>query len=106
MLELRAQSLQLDKLYIIGAADEFPETEKSFFESIKFSILEFFSSFVGDYTSIGNAYDKDEAVYIWLTGSRDVAGVLKNIIDSDFTQKTGVFVNANLSTTSKNIIFS
>lgn len=100
VLELRAQSLQLDKLYIIGAADEFPETEKSFFESIKFSILEFFSSFVGDYTSIGNAYDKDEAVYIWLTGSRDVAGVLKNIIDSDFTQKTGVFVNANLSTTS------
>lgn len=100
VLELRQQSLMLDKIYIVGGADEFPEIEDSWFKSFAFQVKSFVSSFVGDYTSIGNTYDKDEALYIWLNGSRDTAGVLKTIIDSDFTVKTGIKVNANISTTS------
>lgn len=100
VLELRAQSLQLDRIFIIGAVDKIPQTEKSFLQSALYAVKEFASSFIGDYTSIGNAYNREDAVYIWLTGSRDTAGVLKNLIDNDFTKKTGIYVNANLSTTS------
>lgn len=100
VLELRNQSLMLDKLYIVGSNDEFPQIDVSFIKTISYHIKSFLYSFVGDYTSIGNAYDKDEAVYIWLNGSRDIAGVLKTLIDSDFTTKTGIKVNANLTTTS------
>ncbi len=100
VLELRHQSLMLDKIYIVGGDDEFPDTEDSFWTSFGFKVKSFVSSFVGDYTSIGNTYDKKEALYIWLNGSRDTAGVLKTIIDSDFTVKTGIKVNANISTTS------
>ncbi len=100
VLELRSQSLMLDKLYIVGSEDEFPKTGASFIQTISYHIKSFLYSFAGDYTSIGNTYDKDEAVYIWLNGSRDIAGVLKTLIDSDFTTKTGIKVNANLTTTS------
>ncbi len=100
VLELRQQSLMIDKIYVVGGADDFPEIEDSWFKSFAFQVKSFISSFVGDYTSIGNTYDKDEALYIWLNGSRDTAGVLKTIIDSDFTVKTGIKVNANISTTS------
>jgi len=100
VLELRSQKLMLDKIYIVGSNDEFPAIENSWWESIVFHIKSFLSSFVGDYTSIGNTYDKNEALYIWLNGSRDVAGVLKTVIDSEFTTKTGIKVNANISNTS------
>lgn len=100
VFEVRQQSLLLDKIYIVGSEDSFPEIENSWWNSFSFHVKSFLSSFVGDYTSIGNTYDKDEALYIWLNGSRDVAGVLKTIIDSDFTAKTGIKVNANISTTS------
>lgn len=100
VLELREQSLLLDKIYLVGAQDEFPDVNFGFLQSTSYHVKSFISSFTGDYTSIGNTYDKDKAVYIWLNGSRDVAGVLKTLIDSDFTDKTGICVNANLSTTS------
>lgn len=100
VLELRSQSLMLDKLYIVGAKDEFPEIRASFVDAVTYHIKSFLYSFAGDYTSIGNTYDKKEAVYIWLNGSRDIAGVLKTLIDSDFTTQTGIKVNANLTTTS------
>ncbi len=100
VLELRSQGLMLDKLYILGSEDGLPKIKVSFIKTITYHIKSFLYSFAGDYTSIGNTYDKDEAVYIWLNGSRDIAGVLKTLIDSDFTTKTGIKVNANLTTTS------
>lgn len=100
VLEMRDQSLLLDKIYIIGAEDEFPDVNASFASSVKYSVESFFSSFVGDYTSIGNTYDEKDSIYIWLTGSRDAAGIVKTLIDSDFTEKTGIGVNANLTATS------
>lgn len=100
VLELRSQGLMLDKLYILGSEDESPKIGVSFIQTITYHVKSFLYSFAGDYTSIGNTYDKDEAVYIWLNGSRDMAGVLKTLIDSDFTTKTDIKVNANLTTTS------
>lgn len=100
VLEMRSQSLLLDKIYVIGAEDEFPDVNATLSQSLSYSLSSFFSSFVGDYTSIGNTYNKKDSVYIWLTGSRDVAGVVKTLIDGDFTEKTGIGVNANLTTTS------
>ena len=100
VLEMRNQSLLLDKIYIIGAKDEFPEVNASLAGTIKYSVESFLSSFTGDYTSIGNTYEKKDSVYIWLTGSRDEAGIVKTLIDSDFTEKTEIGVNANLTATS------
>lgn len=58
-----------------------------------FSLL---ASFVEDYDSVGNVYDKDKAITVWITTGRDQANTVKRMIDDSFTSKTGIPVNVQL----------
>ncbi|MBS1327103.1 MAG: extracellular solute-binding protein, partial [Oscillospiraceae bacterium] len=66
-----------------------------------YGVRAFLGSFTGDYASIGSVEAGGASVELWvnsISGSvgRDQAQILKQVLDSQFTPKTGVTVNLKL----------
>ncbi len=97
VMDNREQPLEIDKLYINGYGTELPKDEYNFFESVWFLVKSFLMSFVTDYSSVGNVYDTDEVITVWMSSGRDQAEVVKSMIDSDFSKNKGIAVNFAIS---------
>lgn len=93
------QPLQIDRIYIYSP-DVKPAIEhSSWFSRIWFEIKRLFYSFIIDYNQIGNIADDNddgETITLWVGTGRDQANVIKNLIDKNFTSKTGINVNVQL----------
>ncbi len=99
--ESTQQYLQVDYIQIQPAGSELPAGKDSAWSSFVFEFKKFLASFYTDYNSIGVAGD-DEAeseteLEAWTSVGRDTAQVIKNLINSGFTQETGVGVNIKLT---------
>ena len=104
--DMSQNPLELD--YIVIAPEEdldnLPNPDAGFFAKIVHEVRSFIASFTEDYDNIGGttAKDGEEPVVVWLetgaglTGSRDNATILKQLIDDMFTQETGITVSTRL----------
>ena len=105
--DMSKNPLELD--YIVITTEEklaagLPRATANFFESLVHEIRSFIASFTEDYDNIGGtvAQDGQEPVEVWLetgvglTGSRDNATILKQLIDDMFTAQTGITVSTRL----------
>lgn len=87
------QPLMLDYLFIAEKGAKLPSANVTFFSSIKFGILKFLMSFVTDYNNLSDdsAARTKKAITVWigngLTGGRDQAVSLNDLILQDFTSK-------------------
>ena len=97
VLETRNQSLLLDKFYICGEGVDFPEKGVSFLKNIVYHLNAFFGAFVTDYETVGKTADNEKQITVWVSSGRDQAEVLKEIIDNEFTTKTGIGVRLSLA---------
>lgn len=93
------QPLTLDYFVVSPAGSEIPKSSVSVWEQVKFQIGCFISSFTEDYNSI-DSDDSENAVKVWvgsgMTGGRDQAQILKNLINNYFTPQSGIKVNVSL----------
>lgn len=87
------QSLQLDVICLTPAGSSLPRTTSSLWENFLYQAEALIGSFTTDYETIGNAGEGDTIIDVWIASGRDQAEVLKELIDSDFTPKTGIGVN-------------
>lgn len=90
------QCLLLDSLWLAAADAQTPRADAGFLESAWFQIQSFFGSFFQDYNQIGNVYEGERTIQVWVSSGRDQAEVIKQMIDSGFTDKTGIVVNLSL----------
>lgn len=88
----------LDIDYIVVAASGHAVTAKkeTFLKKAVHEIRSFVSSFTEDYNSLGNIYDKEEAITVWMLSGRDQSTILKTMIDDTFTPQYGIGVNVKL----------
>ena len=97
VLDLQAQKLSLDSLYIVPVEAEYPSVDVSFFEKLIFYFRSFVGAFTEDYSSIGNIYEGgNRQITVWTASGRDQADIIKEIVDSEFVSKTGIGVNLQL----------
>ena len=96
MLQIQAQQLQLDELYVTPYAASFPRVRASFLDSLVFHIQSFIGSFFEDYASVGNVFDGGKTVSVWVSSGRDQAEVLKRLVDADFVKNSGIGVNLSV----------
>ncbi len=94
--DTRNQPFEIDYFVISAPGEEIPKAEASFFRRMIHEISAFIASFTEDYSSVGNVYETDEAITVWITTGRDQAQVLKKIIDDSFVPETGIAVNLEL----------
>ena len=92
------QPLLLDYLFIISPdSDSIPKSEAGFFKLVKHYFLQFFYSFINDYSSIGELDTKTKnSISVWMFSGRDQAQILRRLIGNNFTPSSNISVNLQL----------
>ena len=98
LLSLGQQPLEIDYFTYSDLKSKTPSPNVGLIETIKYSTQKFISSFVNDYNSFGTD-DEKKAIKVWAALGRDQAQILTNLIESEFTPKTGIPVNLSLLST-------
>jgi len=96
ILNTREQPFEIDYIVVSSKDAKLPAADASFLRKAWHEISAFFASFVEDYDSVGNVYDKSKAVTVWITTGRDQANTVKRMIDDTFTPEYGIPVNVQL----------
>ncbi len=94
----KQQSVEFDYFVVCGEAAKADRVKANIFEKIALEFKSLISSFINDYSSIGNSYGYDDSIVVWIMTGRDQANTLKALIDSDFMVKNTVNVDLKLVT--------
>ncbi len=106
-LTMEEQPLEIDYILLTSREEELPDVTANFWQSALHEIKHFLASFVEDYDSIGDVYEGEETLEVWIladgsvinsqSGSgRDQATVIKDLVDNYFVPDTGIPVNVKL----------
>lgn len=94
----KTQPLDLDYIAIAGKDEKLPNPNSSVADNIAYNLKSFIASFFEDYNVIGEK--AKSAITVWIgngvTGGRDQAQVLKQMINNRFTSQSGIHVNLEL----------
>ena len=96
IMTLAEAPLDVDLITVTGVNAQPKEIETGFLKSAGHTIRSFIASFTVDYDALGNVYDDEEAITVWITTGRDQSNVLKALVDDVFTPTTGIPVNIKL----------
>ncbi len=96
IMNLAEAPLDIDLITVTGVNAQPKEIETGFFKSAGHTVKSFIASFTVDYDALGNVYDDEEAITVWITTGRDQSNVLKALVDDVFTPTTGIPVNIKL----------
>ena len=94
----KSQTVEFDYFVICGDEAKKDRVKSNIFENLIFEFKAFLASFVNDYSNIGNSYDYDESIVVWIMSGRDQANTLKRIIDADFMVQNSIEVDLKLVT--------
>lgn len=96
----RMQPLQLDYIVLSEQSAKLPQAEKGFFENFKYQVVQFVASFYADYDLYSAQANGNKTVTVWIgngvTGGRDQAQILRQLITNGFTAKNSINVNLQL----------
>lgn len=97
VLNMTKQPLQLDYVLVKAPDEELPNVKPNIGQSLKYNFDTFIASFTEDYDLISDDVTGDvKQVKVWVNLGRDQVGVLKQLIQDDFTPKTDINVKLEL----------
>src|SRR5690606_24817766 len=88
--------IALDYFMVASPDAQWPRVKANVWERFWYEVEGFVESFYKDYAGVGNIYDDDEALEVWVAWGREWAMIVKEMIEEDFTPKTGIRVNVNV----------
>lgn len=96
-----AQPLLLDYIFVAEENAQNPKEKADVFTTVKNGILRFFNSFINDYNVISSVENKSKnAITVWIgngvTGGRDQALALNQLITQEYSSKSGIPVRLQL----------
>lgn len=95
--DAKTQPLQLDYIVVQPLNTELPQAKAGFFKAVAHEVSSFVMSFFRNYNRMGAiSEDEEHNIEVWLAYGRDQAQVIRNLINNDFTQQTGIAVNLKL----------
>ncbi|MBQ3486586.1 MAG: extracellular solute-binding protein [Clostridia bacterium] len=96
MLNLRQVQLDVDQIYITADGEKPAQPNEGFLAKAWHEIVSCFTSYTVDYSALGNVYEGDDVLEVWIVTGRDQSNVLKAMVDDTFTSLTGIPVNVML----------
>lgn len=99
VLEMGNQPLALDYIALVPGKGKIPEAEGGFFARLAHQCSLFAASFTMDYSRMGiteKSTGEDRHISVWLSTGRNQMNTIRSLINSDFTQKTGITVDLEL----------
>ena len=100
VVRLKEQWLELDWLAISAPDTVVPNRPYSVISAFVSSVSQFLVSFSQDYNSVGSVYsasgDDEVLLTVWVGRGLEWALILRDMIDDDFTPRTGIKVNVRV----------
>ncbi|NLJ96049.1 MAG: extracellular solute-binding protein [Clostridiales bacterium] len=96
ILTLTEAPLDIDYITITGTDAKPDAVKETTLGQLGHEVKSFIASFTVDYDAVGDVYDEDEAIEVWMLTGRDQSTIMKAMIDDDFTPNTGIKVNMKL----------
>ena len=100
ILNAKQQPLLVDYVFVAEQSAKLPRANANFFQSVWAAICRFFNSFFNNYDSLSSYGEEDEPITVWigngLSGGKDQANALKQLIQQEFTPKHNIPVNLEL----------
>ncbi len=93
---LSRQSLVLDYIIIKSPDQPWPPDEAPWYVRAGTSLYDLVHSFAKNYGGVGNVYEGQKVLDVWVARGRDWVQIIKQLIDEDFTPETGIKVNVNV----------
>jgi ABC-type glycerol-3-phosphate transport system substrate-binding protein len=88
--------LDIDYITVTGLDAKPDKVEETFLARAVHETKSFITSFTEDYNAVGDVYDKDEAIQVWVLSGRDQSTIIKTMIDDTFTPNSNIKVNVKL----------
>lgn len=95
-LSLQNKPLEVDWVAFAPPGQKWPRAGANALDTGKRTASDLIASFGKDYGQIGDAYEGQEALKVWVGRGREWAEIIKQMADDDFTPKTGIPVNINI----------
>lgn len=95
-MNARQQPLDIDFMAVAPPDSALPDERAGFLPSLWFSLQRLLATFLADYGTIGDIYDKRDAIEVWTALGRDQLQIVKDMVDNDFIPSTGIKVNVML----------
>lgn len=101
VINMKQMPLLVDYIFVAEQGAELPKANLNFFKSAFMAVKKFFVSFVIDYNNLSGDIAADgKKLVVWvgngLTGGRDQAMVLNQLIMQEYTPKSGIAVDLQL----------
>jgi ABC-type glycerol-3-phosphate transport system substrate-binding protein len=96
LLVLCEQPLEIDFFDVVPANRDVVPVQSNFLEKLIYNVKCVVASFSTDYRMVGDFYDDNEVLTVWVGMGRDQVQVIKDLVDNDFVPRTGIRVNVNL----------
>lgn len=100
---LNTSPMSIDYIQVMSPEETFVAEDATFLEKFYVSTVNFLLSFVKDYDAVGITEEDGENVVleVWIGRGSEWGEILKEMIDEDFTPKTGIHVNLNVMPSSQ-----
>ncbi len=96
LYDMKSMPLSLDRIILSAPKTENVNIKSGFFSKLSFGIKRFISSFMTEYNTLGTVSADGPTIKIWVNWGRDQAEILGNMINDDFTAKTGINVKLEI----------
>ncbi|MDR1700377.1 MAG: extracellular solute-binding protein [Lachnoclostridium sp.] len=93
---LRETAMDVDYICFADEVTSLPKVNETGFDRAIREAQMFGNSFFSDSNRLGNIYEGQEALDVWIVAGRDQSSILKTMIDDTFTPQTGIAVNVKL----------
>lgn len=98
LLDMTEMPLAFDYIEVAAPRQEMKIEKANFLEKAGVTLMNFLASFTKDYDSIGSQKvdEGSQTIDVWIARGTEWGEILKNLVDEDFTKKTGINVNVNI----------
>lgn len=96
LINIKQQSLALDKIYIHSPDENIPKAEGNVMERAIHESEIFFYSFIEDYNVIGDYAKGNQVIDVWVQTGRDQANIIKDLLTNDFNPELSDGINLKL----------
>ncbi len=96
MQSLSEIKLDVDKIIITADGVKPARESEGFFSRLAHEVRSLYASYVINYDALGDVYEGQDALDVWIVTGRDQSTILKTMVDDTFTPNHGIPVNVKL----------
>lgn len=96
ILNMSETKLDIDYIIVSGSGASIPKDKANAWDKVWHEVKSFVATFIVDYDAVGDVYEGEEAVKVWIVTGRDQGTILKTMVDDTFIPETGIKVNVEI----------